>query len=495
MVTFACVLYQGEDVPAHSKGIFTEEWVDRLYRGIKRNCTRDFRFVCFVDRDDYEFKEPVETKKLCMPYRNMFSLLEPFREDMGRVVFMGLDTIIVGNIDWLADYSGPFMMLRDPYFPERDCSGVMAFPYTPEVWEKFVAAHEQHAKEQTMFGFPSDMIFLDAVPHETLEATDFGPSLADASEMMGAESVRLARPRRGGIYSYKVHCRNGLPKDACIVYFHGKEKPHELFDLEWVEKHWGEPMMTKAQFENALNNDTRVMLDQVRENIKRSLPWLKAGETTAKPMVIVGGGPSLGSSLPMLTSIKARGGVVFALNNTHDWLIERGIVPDYHVMLDSREENVKFVQNPQEGVKYLISAFCHPKVFEALEGFDVTLWLNDMDGVEPPNGELLICGGSTVGLKTMCIGCVIGFREIHLFGMDSSYTSGKHHAYEQPMNDTAAKTTVVVNGETFLCDRWMAKQAAEFQPLVKLLEKEGCSVWVHGYGLIPWIASQMAAAA
>jgi hypothetical protein len=78
MVTVACVLYQGEDVPSYSLGIFTPEWVDRLYRGIKRNTTRDFRFVCFVDRD-YEFSEPVEAKKLELPYRNMFSLLEPFR--------------------------------------------------------------------------------------------------------------------------------------------------------------------------------------------------------------------------------------------------------------------------------------------------------------------------------------------------------------------------------------------------------------------------------
>ena len=104
-VTVACVLYQGQDVPAHSLGIFTPEWVDRLYRGIKRNTTRPFRFVCFVDRE-YEFKEPIESIPLKLPYRNMFSLLEPFSEDLGQVLFMGLDTIITGNIDHLMDYRG-----------------------------------------------------------------------------------------------------------------------------------------------------------------------------------------------------------------------------------------------------------------------------------------------------------------------------------------------------------------------------------------------------
>lgn len=212
--TIACVLYQGRDVPAHSRGIFTPEWVDRLYRGVARHCTQPFRFVCYVDREDYAFREPVEARPLALPYRNMFCLLEVFREDLGRAVFMGLDTIIVGNIDRLMGYRGPFAMLPDPYFP-RPCSGVMAFPYTPHVWDAFRADHARHAREVTMFGWPSDMIYL--ARHD--------PALLDDA----------------GIYSYKARCRAGLPADASIIYFHGREKPHELLHLPWVREHWGGP--------------------------------------------------------------------------------------------------------------------------------------------------------------------------------------------------------------------------------------------------------------
>lgn len=218
-LTFACVLYQGgNDIPEHSRGIFNEVWVDRLYRGIRRFVNRNFRFVCFVDRDDYQFQEPVETKRLWMSHRNMLSLLEPFREDMGRVIFMGLDTIIVGPMDSLLAYDGPFAMLRDPYKPEIGCSGVMSFPYTPSVWAKF---SESGGRGTEMFGHPSDMGFLNTVPHEYLD--DHGVT---------------------GIYSYKAHIRQtpAMLQMASIVYFHGRLKPHEL-DLGWVRRYWGEPLV------------------------------------------------------------------------------------------------------------------------------------------------------------------------------------------------------------------------------------------------------------
>jgi len=216
-VTFAVVLYEGVDVPNHSKGIFNEEWVTRLYHGIARNMKRPFRFVCFVDREDYDLPAPIEQKMLQLPYRNMFCLLEPFREDLGRVIFMGLDTVITGSLEQLVGYDGPFAMLRDPNYVTIGCSGVMSFPYTPSVWETFLRERHTDRNEFRLGGHKSDMMFLNTVPHEYLD--DSG--------------IR-------GIYSYKVHIKRepSLIERASIVYFHGREKPHELTHLPWIRKHW-----------------------------------------------------------------------------------------------------------------------------------------------------------------------------------------------------------------------------------------------------------------
>lgn len=469
--TIAVVLYQGEDVPAHSLGIFTPEWVDRLYRGIKRNTTRPFRFVCFVDRE-YEFKEPIESIPLKLPYRNMFSLLEPFSEDLGRVLFMGLDTVITGNIDHLMDYRGPFAMLKDPWY-DRPCSGVMAFPYTPEIWDNFVAQHEEAARKATMFGFPSDMIYLATVPHVLLDG------------------LGLAK----GIHSYKAHIKPNpaLLKDACIVYFHGKEKPHELTHLGWVREHWGPELLLPARFIDGLNNSPAEMLKQVSENMQREIPWLAPRKAHAGTMLLVGGGPSLRESLGKIRFHQSRGGEIFALNGTHDWLIERGIIPDYHVLLDSRPENVCFVQKPHRRVKYLLGAQCHPSMFDALEGYDVTLWFSEMDGVQELTQGIehkpvaIIGGGATVGLKTMFMAHTLGYRRIHFFGFDSCYRDEENHAYPQALNAGESVQEYEVAGRRFFCAPWMAKQSIDFQHQARQLMALGYRLTVHGDGLIAHI--------
>ena len=475
-VTIACVLYQGEDVPAHSLGIFTPEWVDRLYRGIKRNTSREFRFVCFVDRD-YEFTEPVESKKLTLPYRNMFSLLEPFREDMGRVVFMGLDTIITGNIDALLDYDGPFAMLTDPYYPERPCSGVMCFPYMPEIWADVEANHAKHAQDATMFGFPSDMIYLAKHKSERID------HYVD------------------GIYSYKAHIKPNpeLLEKARIVYFHGKEKPHELAGLEWVERHWGAPLMGKPEFITGLNTPMPVMIAQAEENLRRDLPLFREQPANKHEALIVGGGPSLKESLPHLRRHHDRGGIIFSVNGAHDWLLERGIIPDYQVVLDARPENIRFVLHPHKNTTYLIAAQCHPSLFDVLDGFRVVQWVActgspasdaDLGKKFSHKPVMMVGGGATVGLKTMNLAYLAGFRKFHFYGFDSSYRDGENHAYRQDLNDKESRMEIVAAGKRFTCAPWMAKQAMEFQSQMRQLLDRGCQFNVHGDGLIPWICKQ-----
>lgn len=480
VVTVCAVLYQGKDVPAHSLGIFSPEWADRLYRGIARHTTRPFRFVLFVDRDDYEFAEPIETRPLCLPYRNMISLLEPFRENFGRVVFMGLDTIITGNIDPLMDYRGPLAMLRDPYVPSRMCSGVMAFPWSPKVWGKILDwdACGWLAKPSDAPGFggcPSDMTILNTL------------------------NVAALDDHVDGIVSYKAHVCDGMVpiEKTRIVYFHGDKKPHQLTALPWVAREWGGPLLAPIQFIDGMNNDLGTMLAQVRENMRLRLPWIALPQDAPaldQPAVIVGGGPSLAKTLPYIAMARQMGGArIFALNGAHDYLIERGIVPDDMVLLDSREENIGFVQRPRQAVRYLINVVCHPGVFAALRGYNVHGWACDMDGMQDimrgveDRPITLVGGGATVGLKTMIIAYLLGHRKIEFHGFDSCYAGDENHAYPQPMNAGESRMDVVVAGRSFVCAPWMAKQAVEFQQWARTLASKGCTFAVYGDGLIAHI--------
>lgn len=207
MITFATVLYEGIDVPDFSRGYYGPEWADKLARGLARHVQDAYRFVCYVDRP-YLFAEPVEQRLIKRYRHDMRALLEPFGDDLGRVIFMGLDTLVVGSLDRLLAYSGSFGMARDPCNETKACSGVMSFTHRPDIWERYV---ETDAKGSMLGGFPSDMDFLRG----------FKPDILDGC----------------GLYSAPIHCRGGFPDDAAIVFFHGRMKPHNTI-APWVQENW-----------------------------------------------------------------------------------------------------------------------------------------------------------------------------------------------------------------------------------------------------------------
>lgn len=244
-----------------------------------------------------------------------------------------------------------------------------------------------------------------------------------------------------------------------------------------------------------LNTPPEVMCAQAQINLRRQATMFRNKEPHKHIAVIVGGAPSLKDTLPKLRWVVSRGAYVFALNGTHDWLIERGLQPDFHVICDAKQGNVAFVKNPHKGVTYLIASQCHPDVFDALEGYQVVQWVAYVDGINDvveasDKPVLVIGGGGTVMLKTMALCALSGFRKMHLFGVDSSYHNGANHAYNQPMNAKESTVIAECGNNRFVCAPWMCKQAEDFEAQAKQFMEMGGALTVHGYGLIPWIAQQ-----
>lgn len=192
---------------------------------------------------------------------------------------------------------------------------------------------------------------------------------------------------------------------------------------------------------------------------------------------IVGGGPSLADTLDELRWRQSIGQKVWATNNTFAYLTERGIFPDAHVILDPRPENAAFL-HPTEGVTYYLHATVHPSLYDKLQGNRVVLYQ--------------FRHGTTAGLRALYLAGFSGFRTFHLFGLDSSYRDGEHHAYRQSLNDGEQAHDAIVDGRRFRCAPWMLIQAEEFQQIAADLAEQGCTITVAGDGLIPWIAHRLA---
>lgn len=116
MITFTCV-WAGEGAP------YSEEWVQKLKRGIERHYPRPHKFVCLTDRDHIE---GVDTIKLDHNWPIYWSKMELFKPGQfsGPVVYMDLDVLITGDISEFVREWESMVMITD-YYPEIDNSTMM----------------------------------------------------------------------------------------------------------------------------------------------------------------------------------------------------------------------------------------------------------------------------------------------------------------------------------------------------------------------------------
>src|SRR6202012_5422936 len=114
---------------------------------------------------------------------------------------------------------------------------------------------------------------------------------------------------------------------------------------------------------------------------------------------------------------------------------------------------------------YVVASQCDPSVFDKLPMVNSTLFHPNVAGLAEllPKGTPLIGGGTTVGMQAMVVAYILGYRKIHLVGMDSSYRGSEGHAYPQALNDGDETIEVIVADQTFRAAPWMAQQAQEFQ--------------------------------
>ena len=122
MVTVVCVLYGCEQ--------YGPSWVNKLYRGVKRNSCVSFRFLCLTDCDNFDgrFDHGIEVEMLEDETEGWMNINEIFRPYLGidRGVFMGLDTIITGDITHILEWRGDFGLVHSPMAPSC-CNAVVCF--------------------------------------------------------------------------------------------------------------------------------------------------------------------------------------------------------------------------------------------------------------------------------------------------------------------------------------------------------------------------------
>ena len=241
--------------------------------------------------------------------------------------------------------------------------------------------------------------------------------------------------------------------------------------------------------------------DEIKNNIHYSLS-LGLTELGLSPckhdgtFVIVGSGPTLKNHIKDIIKEQRAGRPICAINGAADYLTFHNVIPDLFLTTDPRPmpQNFKY-RNPK--TVYLIASRCHPDTLNSVmaisKGTNVMLWHAWMDKAE--TDELInqkkigIGGGTTSGLRAINVAYVMGFRKVHMYGLDSCLDEeGAKRVMDGKMADEVKTIDVIVGGRRFVCNMAMAQQADDFQGVYDIMPD--MKITSFGDGLISAIIEQ-----
>jgi uncharacterized Rossmann fold enzyme len=227
--------------------------------------------------------------------------------------------------------------------------------------------------------------------------------------------------------------------------------------------------------------------EQILSACKRPYPRITGSDEDPGPVAIVCFGPSLRDTWEQIRDFKT----IVTCSGAHKFLIEKGIIPTYHVEVDPRVHKIELLGTPHPSVTYLPASTCHPDYFDHLDkhGAKVVLWhvfSNDEEAYRVlPRGEWALTGGTNVGLRAMTIARFFGHRNHHVFGMDGNQRETKHAA-PHPIQDKAGHSLVTYEGIEYKTTPAMLESAK--QTFHELDMMKDVTATFYGEGLVQEMA-------
>lgn len=206
--------------------LYSELYLHNLFNSIQRNTNKNFKFICYTDREikntQIEFRSIKKVKNL---KRNLkkFIVFDPEENLYGQVFSIDLDVFVTGSLDDIFDYRGNFAILRDsPNRKRQNKFGGTFYSFKPSLfserlWNPLFNDYNYIIKK--CFGY--ERFYLDLFLNRN--EVDFFQDLYP-----------------GKFLSYKSeYLYNQNIVDCSILYFHGYPKPHDLHQENFlVQNFW-----------------------------------------------------------------------------------------------------------------------------------------------------------------------------------------------------------------------------------------------------------------
>jgi 6-hydroxymethylpterin diphosphokinase MptE-like protein len=242
--------------------------------------------------------------------------------------------------------------------------------------------------------------------------------------------------------------------------------------------------------------EKKTMLEHIKNALTYKFDTLHLQSERDVPLIIAAGGPSLISNLHYIKKQYDAGYQILAVNEVANFLLRNDIHPWAASHLGPISLTTQCIGQPNKDLIYYIASICPPDTFNLISESNVVLWhpylnIGEKELITDNNNTIepyFVNGGQTVTLRSLDIAYALGFRDIHLYGADSSSNKKEVHSYPS-VSDVHGYNffDVEFDGNWYTTTPELAGQAIDFPKVYQKLSMLDVNITVHGEGLIPMI--------
>lgn len=258
----------------------------------------------------------------------------------------------------------------------------------------------------------------------------------------------------------------------------------------------------------AVNVPDERILENMRASIRLKFPQVQPYPIKSDRVLFVGSGPSLADTEEELVHLYYEGAKIFTLNGGYHWCLARNLRPSAQIVVDARPGNGRFLEPLVPQCRYLVASQCDPSTWAVVNDGRENVWIwhaADPDGLFKAMLDDYyfghwhgIAGGTTVAMRGLALLRTLGYVRFDIFGVDSCWMDGAHHAVEQPENAgdrpylfRAFPTGSPGQARAFDVSPWHLKQLEDFLQLIRIAGDQFL-LQVHGDGLLAFALAQAA---
>jgi len=219
------------------------DYVDKLYNSLCRNLTPTVRMHVYTEKHrivpGHMIHHPLqEWENIRGPKRSWWYKIQLFdrRQHAGPLLYFDLDTVIVGNIDWIWQLpTDRFWAVQDFKYlfrPSRSTINSSVMWFDPARWDHVYREFDPSDVVQKRNRWHGDQDYIqEKMP----------PGQVGYFDTEFVKSWRWELQDGGYDFRFRKHKNPGagtsLPPQTSVLIFHGSPKPHEISDPT-VLQHW-----------------------------------------------------------------------------------------------------------------------------------------------------------------------------------------------------------------------------------------------------------------